>query len=158
MPEIKPRIDDDGVPWCDVGCPQGTNEPRGVTFCFIDGRARYVMDAGGMNATNCPHAVKRMAVENEAWRRLRPEVAAFALMMEDRLRAHDHKSGWHRCAVGHLFGRLLDEAAELHHAIDGDFGVGDSDEEAADVANFAMMICDNLGGLDVDALMAEREE
>ena len=62
MKDIKPRIDE-GVPWCDAGCPQAIMGPPPTTLikCHLDKERRY-------SNWHCPHAVKRMAVENEAWR------------------------------------------------------------------------------------------
>jgi len=57
MHKIKPRIDDNGVPWCDNGCP---HEDEVENTC---GYGDVI--AGG---DVCPHAVRRMAVEIEAWR------------------------------------------------------------------------------------------
>ncbi|NBJ13243.1 hypothetical protein [Microvirga arsenatis] len=78
---------------------------------------------------------------------LRPEVLAFALLMEQQLRANDHKPGWKNDAPVVLMDRLHEEAAELHEALKQ----GDYREhialEAADVANFAMMIADVCGCL-----------
>lgn len=79
---------------------------------------------------------------------LRPEVQRFAELMELRLRANDHKPGWKQDILPALFRRLQQEAAELDGAID--FGTADEiAREAADVANFAMMIADVCGALEV---------
>ena len=70
---------------------------------------------------------------------LRPEVLAFASVMESKLRANDHKAHWRECSLDYLLTRLEQEALELREAINcGDGVIG----EAADVANFAMMIAD----------------
>lgn len=81
---------------------------------------------------------------------LRPEVARFAGVMESRLRQNDHKPGWKQDGVRELIWRLWDEAGELDVATIPEQGrtAGDITAEAADVANFAMMIADVCGGLD----------
>ena len=74
--------------------------------------------------------------------KLRPEVAAFAQEMERKLRANDHKEHWSALSRQRLFMRLTQERTELRRACER----GDPVEilaEAADVANFAMMIADN---------------
>ena len=74
--------------------------------------------------------------------RVRPEVQRFALLMEAQLRANDHKPGWHGIASPVLLHRLREETEELAEAI----STANRDcvvHEAADVANFAMMIADN---------------
>lgn len=83
---------------------------------------------------------------------VRPVVAAFALAMEERLRANDHKGGWEQDSAISLLGRIFEETIELKRAVAGEGG--DKREwatrirrEAADVANFAMMIADNDGAL-----------
>lgn len=80
---------------------------------------------------------------------LRPEVAGFAKVMEQILRVNDHKVHWRDAlTVENAFTRLIQEVAELAGAING----GDTLEitkEAADVANFAMMVADLVGGLEV---------
>jgi hypothetical protein len=48
---------------------------------------------------------------------VRPEVAAFALLMEARLRANDHKPGWKHDLPGNLYRRIEDEMKELWRAI-----------------------------------------
>lgn len=44
---------------------------------------------------------------------LRPEVAAFAQLMEEKLRENDHKRGWKNDLPRHLLARVCDELAEL---------------------------------------------
>lgn len=89
---------------------------------------------------------------------LRPEVLTFACEMERQLRANDHKGGWQQCAPDWLFGRMREEENELlaamvrveldpWHATAGRTTVERVVHEAADVANFAMMIADVCGGL-----------
>ena len=72
----------------------------------------------------------------------RQEVIAFADAMETKLRANDWKSHWSGCTKQYLSMRLTQEREELRRAI----ADGDADQiiaEAADVANFAMMLADN---------------
>jgi len=78
--------------------------------------------------------------------RWRPEVKAFADAMEAKLKANDHKGGWNNCGTSmqYLFDRLLEETEELEVAVHDKNSVL---EEAADVANFAMMIADVAGEL-----------
>lgn len=51
--------------------------------------------------------------------RLRPEVAAFAQLMEQKLRENDHKGrkGWKKDKTHRLLVRLLDETRELIDAL-----------------------------------------
>lgn len=90
--------------------------------------------------------------------KLRPEVQAFAELMEMKLRKNDHKPGWLNDHPKALFNRIYDEMKELSEAIDnfplggeGKFGAQDQTmkvaNEAADVANFAMMIADRVQAL-----------
>ena len=87
---------------------------------------------------------------------LRPEVAAFAQLMEQKLRENDGKGGWRRCTTAYLSRRAGNELKELRallrkvqartNAVAGDsVAIG---REAADVANFCMMIADVWGGLE----------
>lgn len=74
-------------------------------------------------------------------RGVRPAVLWFAVQMEKKLRMNDHKRHWSTCENGYLTTRLAEEGAELFEAVDH----GTSEAviaEAADVANFAMMIAD----------------
>lgn len=84
---------------------------------------------------------------------LRPEVLKFACLMEQKLRENDHKGGWRDDSCDALLDRLREETLELQDACDlhtSFASVGARNNlalEAADVANFAMMIADNAGGL-----------
>lgn len=72
---------------------------------------------------------------------IRAEVAEFAQLMERELRANEHKGGWKTCSAMSLHCHLQEEVVELLQAVLH----GDPDqitEEAADVANMAMMIAD----------------
>lgn len=79
---------------------------------------------------------------------LRPEVRAFAEAMELALQQNDHKGGWSGCSELYLVERMREEEAELVKTL-----ITDGDQlpailkEAADVANFAMMIADVAGAL-----------
>lgn len=77
---------------------------------------------------------------------LRPEVLAFAIAMERKLRTQDAASGqsWKDADIDYLLDRLADEVVELNGAVvDGAHVLG----EAVDVANFAMMVADRRGSL-----------
>lgn len=85
-------------------------------------------------------------------RRWRPEVEAFADAMEAQLLANDHKPGWKRDFPSELLRRLKEESTELSRELrEWDGSNANSPKrvlkEAADVANFAMMIADVCGGL-----------
>jgi NTP pyrophosphatase (non-canonical NTP hydrolase) len=87
--------------------------------------------------------------------RWRPEVAAFADLMERELRANDHKPGWKGENPWPLLDRLREELGELWDELQPgsrtNIGAwrGRVGAEAADVANFAMMIADVCGALSV---------
>ncbi len=85
----------------------------------------------------------------------RPQVIAFALAMEAKLKARDERGrrGWIGMPYTHLLQRLRHETYELQNQVDvleleaqiaSPAAVLD---EAVDVANFAMMIADNAGAL-----------
>lgn len=92
---------------------------------------------------------------------LRPEIEAFAQMMERVLRDNEHKGGWSKCEPFWLLRRLFQETDELTLAISEHLGrtlfpprsldsaprKHELAREAADVANFAMMIADVCGAL-----------
>ena len=85
----------------------------------------------------------------------RPQVIAFALAMEAKLKARDERGvrGWSTAPNTHLLQRLRVEAYELQEQCDllelesPSAHPAKVLEEAADVANFAMMIADNAGAL-----------
>jgi hypothetical protein len=83
----------------------------------------------------------------------KPYVDAFAEIMEAKLERNRHKGdreGWKNCTLEYLFKSLRKEVRELKDALEGTanrYGVA---EECADVANFAMMIADWKGGLQID--------
>lgn len=63
--------------------------------------------------------------------------------MVQKLRANDHKRGWEDDGYEDLLLRLREETAELARAIRKNRPPATIIKEAADVANFAMMIADN---------------
>ena len=68
----------------------------------------------------------------------------FAGEMETKLNKNEHKGGWESSSAAYLLRRLKQEVAELENACS--FRGGEAVvSEAADVANFAMMIADNHG-------------
>lgn len=85
----------------------------------------------------------------------REEVLWFAKQMERKLRANDHKGHWSNCDDLYLKRRLREETNELIDAVnrlksyrrtspdDVAWAARMVIREAADVANFAMMIADN---------------
>ncbi len=91
-------------------------------------------------------------VEAVAWR---PEVVALASLMERQLRANDRKGGWRGVPEYELLKRLREETDELSDALTrratltGERLIENVGREAADVANFAMMIADVCGALPV---------
>lgn len=99
---------------------------------------------------------RALAKEAERMRYCRSEVLAFALLMERELRANDHKSGWKDDTPRSLAARVLEEADELAQVVAERVGLSDQfrginteqvSEEAADVANMAMMVADVCGAL-----------
>lgn len=74
--------------------------------------------------------------------RVREPVAWFAKRMEAKLRENDHKGGWQDCSLDWLIERLFQEANELWRTINHPSTFEMVIYEAADVANFAMMIAD----------------
>lgn len=88
-----------------------------------------------------------------------PIVAAFGALMIEKLEANDHKPTWTEEDVGDLVSAMHNEACELEEAVDvllnAECGMVPDETrravalEAADVANFALMIVDVCGGLPV---------
>lgn len=125
-----------------------------VTYAMEDAQGAYNLEAPIKAALNAhPDTSRGSSSEGVAWR---PEVRAFADLMEAQLRANDHKPGWKRDHPNYdLMPRLREEADELAGAIfawvrarRGGGSLADAiGREAADVANFAMMIADVCGAL-----------
>lgn len=74
---------------------------------------------------------------------LRPELELFTQFMENKLKLNDHKGGWEKCTIEDLFNKLRREVDELQAAIEGEPNLNVA-FEAADIANFAMMIAWNV--------------
>ena len=85
---------------------------------------------------------RKLTADAIDYRELRPEVQDFAHAMEIALRRNDHKGGWRECRLTWLVERLYQEADELARAITSGAPHAEIEREAADVANFAMMIAD----------------
>jgi NTP pyrophosphatase (non-canonical NTP hydrolase) len=81
----------------------------------------------------------------------REEVIKFAKAMECELRCNEGKGGWKEEDVMWLLERLEEEVVELRQAVDraSSWRIAATVilAEAADVANFAMMIADVTRGL-----------
>ena len=92
---------------------------------------------------------------------LRPEVLAFAHVMESRLRANDHKRGWKHEDPIWLRRRVNDELWEMDAELWRTGALPDRErivEEAADAANFLMMVADVYGALGVADLAPTEPE
>lgn len=84
----------------------------------------------------------------------RESIMRFAQQMEEKLAANDHKGGWENEDIGYLLTRLREELDELVNAVD--FGTQkDVVGEAADIANFAMMIADRAADVEVEDMHAK---
>lgn len=77
---------------------------------------------------------------------VRESVKWFAEQMENKLKENDKKGGWDDCNIYWLIQRIREETNELLSAVNLNRDLGATKEniirEAADVANFAMMIAD----------------
>lgn len=77
---------------------------------------------------------------------------AFQALMLEKLRKNAHKGGWRFIDPYRLFERLKDEVAELGESLNASttnaYARQCTAREAADVANFAMMVADAVGGLE----------
>lgn len=79
-----------------------------------------------------------------------PAVQWFAMSMERKLDLNRHKGTWIHCTPNELLKRLKEETQELEDEIK----TGNLDnvlQEAADVANFAMMIADVCNHLKLES-------
>lgn len=81
---------------------------------------------------------------------MRPEVLAFARLMEAKLRQNEGKTHWRDCLIpASALALLGDELQELYDAVLRRDSQAVA-EEAADIANFAMMVTDLFNALEVD--------
>jgi hypothetical protein len=132
-----------------------------------------------LSASEASAAAMREALSSiEGTVALRPEVRAFAALMENELRENDHKGGWKSDPAHHLLARVCEEVAEvvdslvvennahpcfasalrhLHMAATSIRAFGPflslsagstTASETADVANMIMMVADVCGVLD----------
>ena len=67
----------------------------------------------------------------------------FTKIMNSKLMENIDKGGWKECPISYLMHRLEQEVIELKESL-LDQDEEDVSNEAADVANFAMMISDNI--------------
>lgn len=77
---------------------------------------------------------------------LRPALRRFAVAMERKLRANDYKGGWEDEPLEYLIDHAWDELHELNKSL---FPESSADpalcvDEAADIANYCMMIADRF--------------
>ena len=70
------------------------------------------------------------------------EILRFATVMQTKLDENDHKRHWSLYSPAWLLNRLRQEAGELERAIASGAPADEVEREAADVANFAMMVAD----------------
>lgn len=75
---------------------------------------------------------------------MRDIVLDFARAMDNELDENDHKTGWARLSLQWLINRIKQETSELENAIKNNKPKSVILSECADVANFAMMIFDNV--------------
>lgn len=75
---------------------------------------------------------------------VRPEVMRFSRLMESKLKDNDYKGGWSDDDPINLLNKLVCEVWELQNAINEATDPYDIVSECVDVANFAMMLADNL--------------
>lgn len=92
-----------------------------------------------------PEMLEAHQRQSEILTYLRPEVLRFAQAMEEELRRNDHKGGWKNMTDVSLILRIQEECDELKMVTWNDRPAREILSEAADVANFAMMLADNAG-------------
>jgi hypothetical protein len=133
--------------------------------------ARAVLAAADAPTTNPAPVSSSLVVRDFPDGLVRESVRWFAEHMERKLREHDDRPGWIGCDADWLLERMKEERKELTAAL-RQLAASDGDartnvlvlrviNEAADVANFAMMIADNarecLPPLPVPAKTGEEE-
>ncbi len=83
--------------------------------------------------------LKDNILTENAWGDIRPVVQHCAWALDEKLRKNDHKTSFKNDSYVTLVAKLSEELRELRASIFYDEG-GDIDDEAVDVANFALMI------------------
>ncbi len=78
---------------------------------------------------------------------MRPAVKYFAETMEKRLMENEHKGGWKDCKPEFLLSELRKNLAYLEENLNKGETKEDVCRRAANIANFAMMIANNWGGI-----------
>ncbi len=105
---------------------------------------------GDFEATHCTgclvECMEEVVVEAMEDSNVRPEVTKFAEIMEKQLKANEHKGGWKRCDSSFLM-KELQRNYDALWALQPDEDKAQILRRAANIANFAMMIADNWGGL-----------
>lgn len=78
-------------------------------------------------------------------------VEIFSGEMVEKLLKNSHKGGWDSCTPAYLSRRLGNELKELREIMHDSYKTPETKNEiireCADIANFAMMIAQNVGGL-----------
>jgi hypothetical protein len=110
-----------------------TNGRTAIWFCGDDELRTRVVNGDGT-----PADAERLLEELARYKFVREPVLWFAGMMESKLQENDHKGGWDNCTFQYLFQKLDEEVKELTTCISEEKAI----QEAAGVANIAMMIAD----------------
>lgn len=71
-------------------------------------------------------------------------VMKFAIKMEEELIENNHKQGWDGLSLRWILNRIKQETGELERAIEKKLPNKKIQSECADIANFCMMMFDNL--------------
>lgn len=72
------------------------------------------------------------------------DVRQFAAVMLKNLKENSYKTGWKDCSFKHLLCRIREEVDEIQDGLLEGLSAEEIVSECADVANFAMMIADNV--------------
>jgi hypothetical protein len=72
---------------------------------------------------------------------MRKELKNFAEKQEKKLADNDHKTHWSECDLFYLRGALL---ASYNRLSNGDLSFEEMQDECRDIANYSMMIDDNI--------------
>lgn len=117
-------------------------------------RIKAALDAAGIpefDGERCLTLGRRVEMMGTRFLKARPEVQKFAYLMECRLNCNSHKPGWKNEDASTLIVRLRDQLEELNattiYPRDDGYHASVVGDEAADVANFAMMVADVSGSL-----------